>query len=175
MIKLGFTDEMMECLSSLKGKKLKSFEWESIEPNRFPMFAVRINTGRFAIDVTCEVRDDIPEEYEDISNFECEKKELNSIFYYGTSTKQYAINEVIRNVSVVTDEVLISGDKFCNIDVALLIQTDYSTYAISKTWFMGEVIEVNYEGKYYSEEKALKDWEGSSDEEVSLKRRIRQL
>ena len=40
MIKLGFTDEMIECLSSLKGKKLKSFEWESIEPNRFPMFTV---------------------------------------------------------------------------------------------------------------------------------------
>lgn len=40
---------------------------------------------------------------------------------------------------------------------------------------MGEVIEVNYEGKYYSEEKALKDWKGSFDEEVSLKRRIRQL
>lgn len=175
MKKFGFNEEMIEMLSSLKGKTLKSFEWESIEPGRFPMYAVRINTGRFALDIINDVPEDAPEEDEEVSCLICEKKEIDSVFYYEVPTKKYAINEKIKNVSIVTDTINEEGVTAYVMDVAVLIQTEYTTFSISKTWFMGEVIEVNYDGIFYAKEKALNDWRKAFDEGITLNRTIKVL
>ena len=71
--------------------------------------------------------------------------------------------------------VCVDGRIECIMDVALLIQTEYSMYALTKTWFMGEAIEINYEGTYYPEEKTIKDWQHVLGDKVKLHREVKPI
>ena len=176
MIKIGFDDAMLNELSGIKGKTLKSIEYEAMDKFGTPYGAVRLNLGRFSIDFTCLNRDVGSNYYDEIPVLECEKKELNSEFFYGTETFSYMINEKIKSVSIITDEIAIDEIGEFSVDDAILIETSYGEYSLSKNWYLSECVVVKYDSDCYSSEKALSDWKsGIENKGIKCKRVIKNL
>ena len=108
MVNAIFSDEMIEILMSMKGKTFKTYEYDSKDKWGHPYGCVRLNLGKYAIDLTNLVQPiDFFGETEDIPVFKCEKKNLKDPFRWNTKTVCNMVDELIKEVSIVTDEVYV--------------------------------------------------------------------
>ena len=147
IIAAGFTLEMRDVLSSLKGKTFKSFECAGrYGGDTFPG-SFRINLGRFAVDVTLDFHplDGDPAGFDELTWFSCEEVDLKSEFHPGivAEPRQYLVNEVVTGVELVRDRVEYPSDGVViEMDIALTLRTRYHSYTFSRGIWFSDIIEV---------------------------------
>lgn len=180
MVNAVFTDEMIEILRTMKGKTLKSYECESGERWNHPYGCVRLNLGEYAVDLTNEVHDlEFFGRIEDIPYFECEKKELSDPFRWNKKTEAYMVDEKIKEVVIVTDEIDIPLEKYSIVtNRAVILRCEYNYYVFDREWYYGELIFIKI-GKtmpeLYSTEKVAYDWGDDGKNETIVKRTMTTL
>ena len=146
-IKAGFTPDMLELLKAMKGKTFKSYECTSVGPWGYTDGIVRLNLGRFAIDVTCDLHelDGDPGGYDEMTRLSCREVPLNSEFNPRISAepRQYLVNEVITGLELVRDHVDdASGECTIDMDMAITIRTKYHTFTFSRDISFDDTIAV---------------------------------
>ncbi len=174
MVNACFDKEMKNILKEMIGKTFKSYEY-SLEDRYNPMQFLRINMGTFAIDFSNEQK---PVEFfganEDVAYFSCVKVKLTDKFPYGIETKEYMIDEKVKDVQIVTDIINVNdGEYEIKIDQALIIFTNYNVYSFSKGWMFDEEIKISKDRKdinVYDIENVKKDWSDSGQDKVCVTR-----
>ena len=140
VIDAGFTSEMLALLATMRKKTFKSFECTSLDGfGTFPC-NFRLNLGRFAVDVSCDLHplEGQPAGFDEMTWFSCAKADLKSEFQPGivAEPRQYLVDEVITGVEVVHDRVEHDGGVVVEADMALVIRTKYHTFTFSRDiWF----------------------------------------
>ena len=167
-----FTDEMLNVLREMKGKTFKSYEYDATDKFDHATFRLRLNLGTFAIDLSNELhmlplwgRDEPDAIVDEIAYFKCEKAKLSDPFPYGIETKAYMVDERIKAVRVIRNEIYIEKFDFTVImDYALIIETRWHTYAFSREVSFGDDITIAMDSiaKVFTNEQVIADW---SDDE----------
>ena len=146
MIQAIFTENMTELLRSMKGKTFKSYEYLRDTPFPTAEGNLRINLGRFAIDLFCLFREvEYFGETEEMSILSCAKADLKSDFepYLIGEARQYLVDEVVKGVEVVRDHVDYNeGECVIDMDVALVIRTNFNTYTFSRGIWFSETLDI---------------------------------
>lgn len=180
MVDAKFNIEMIEILKSMKGKTFKSYEYESLDKWGNPYGCVRLNLGRYAVDLTNFVQEiNFFGKIEDIPVFKCEKKELSDPFCIDTETVANMVDEVIKEVFIVTDVITVPDCKYSvAIDRAVVIKCEFNYYVFSKEWYYGELIFIRF-GKemplIYPIEKVAFDWGDYGEHKTTVERSFQSL
>ena len=180
MVDTKFNNKMSEILRSMKDKTFKSYEYESLDKWGNPYGCVRFNLGRYAVDLTNFVQEiDFFGKIEDIPVFKCEKKELSDPFCMNTDTVANMVDEVIKEVSIVTDLITVEDyDYSIAMDRAVIIKCEYNYYVFYKEWYYGEMVFIR-SGKempsIYPIEKVAFDWGDYGEHKTTVKRTTRCL
>ena len=143
----GFDSGMFGVLAEMKGKTFKSYECTSLYPGGYTIGSLRINLGRFAVDVTCDYHplDGDPAGFDEMTWFSCKRADLKSDFQPGVleEPRQYLVDEVVTGVEVVRDRVDHEhGAVIVVADVALVIRTKYHTFTFSRDLWFDDTIAV---------------------------------
>lgn len=177
MVDARFTKEMIEILSSMKGKTFVSYECD--EGHGFPRAYAnfRINLNDYSIDVSNEIQGlpffDIEE---DVAIFSCKKVDSNSKYEPGVigETRIVPIDETIESVEIITDEINVgNGEYEIVFDAALVIKTEYQTIMFSRDVWFSEVINISDNDDYdsvYPIDSVIEHWNNEGDYEVTVKR-----
>ena len=149
MAEMVFTEEMIETLRTLKGKTFKSYECLREANGRLSSTFgnLRINLGRGAVELRCMLSpiENFIGGPDDVAVFTCASVSLNAPFtpYVEGVAKAYLVNERIRGVEVVRDHVDYNSGLYAfDMDVALVIRTNYHTFAFSHESWFEEAIEI---------------------------------
>ena len=181
-IRIGFTEDMLKVLSSMKGKTLKSFECVAeektgIAKNR--VFAnIRINLGRSAVElynrlIDIHFEDESVEEY---SAFGCEAKRMNEEFVASANGEHVSFvrNERISEVLLVRDDI--TGSDYHEVcDRAVVIRTDNCVYTLSRHHFWDDSIYISSSDSIDgipSPSEVCEQYEGDDGFRVSVNRTI---
>lgn len=169
MIEMTFTPEMRSILGKMKGKTFKSYECDLDMRFRRTSGALRINLGRYAVDVACANQPvaDWDVDLDDPTVFTCEERELKDAFFPGDSqpVRAYMVNEVITGVEIVNDTITVEGRPVASIDTALVVRTKRRTYTFARNIWFDYTIDINVADEVaipYSVEECAADW---SDED----------
>ena len=183
IIVAGFTPEMRDVLSSIKGKTFKSFECAGrYGGDTFPG-NFRINLGRSAVDVVLDFHalDGDPAGFDELTWFSCEEVDLKSEFHPSivATPRQYLVNEVVTSVELVRDQVEYPSDGVVvEVDIALTLRTRYHSYTFSRGIWFSDIIGVEVSDAT-AEPKSLasieKLWIEDEDREVRVVREIIEL
>ena len=151
---VAMTQEMLDVLAGLKGKTLKSLEYE---PEAFDgsetYELVKVNLGGSAIMLTCLWQlEPVFDDMGDAAPLLCEAANPTAPLYdprpgESLRSRRYLVGERITGVEVVRERVtdLGYGDTFL-MDVTVAIRTRYRTVAVSKTAFDTEELAVHLDG-----------------------------
>ena len=140
MIELVLENEMIEQLSSMKGKTLKSYDYYPCPCEGSSLGFIRLNFSNFAIDIetdykayTCTGFSGEP--YSDEATvITCKKKAAKEKYDIpeGWEMRRYLVGEVVSEIMIVRDTIKISNGDVFVYDNAMVIKTKDSTYTISK-------------------------------------------
>lgn len=183
MIEAKFSPDMRETIKRMKGKTFKSYEgvpeFQKMPVEFYGNF--RINLGQEAISFTnLERPTQFPGTVEEVSCFECEKVEKESIFepYLAGPHLVYMVNERIKSVAIVIDKIHVPDEDYdIEFDMALVIRTTHSVYTFTRGWYYWESIEVNIDKEKempYPIEDVQTDWDNIQNN-VTIQRRIEEL
>ena len=171
MIEMTFTPEMRAILGKMKGKTFKSYECDLSQRWHRTVAALRINLGRYAVDLTC-INQSVANwdvELDDPTVFACAERGLKDPFFPDDPVPShvYMVNEVITGVEVVNDTVSVNGDPIASIDIALVVRTRHKTYTFARNIWFDYAIDVNVSDEVvipYSAEECADDWSDSAGE-----------
>jgi len=135
------TKEMTKMLSNLKGKMLTSYELNLSDRAPYAQQVLRINLGRSAVNIYNE---ELPlfvcGGLKELAYFRCDETET---FPYPAETKLYLINEKIKKVSIIRDQINYNNGEYeLEIDQSIIINTDFHKYAFCRESMIGEFIKI---------------------------------
>ena len=145
------TAEAFSLLSSMKGKTIKSLEYQPSLICEGEVFELlRVNLARFSVLVTCfQGRRLYFDEEEDVACFECKRSDPK-VPLYGTSpmlaemnagVRRYLVGERVTGVEVVREHAVDpeDGEAF-DMDVTIALRTPHQTVSLSReAWFHEEI------------------------------------
>ena len=177
MIEMKLTDEMIDILKSIKGKKILSLQCSKIDEWSRTYGNFRINFIDFSIDFTNEIRT-VPffDSIEDVAGFECVKTNNDTQFTPGIDRKIQVVpfDEEILSIEIINDEIEVNNGEYqVSFDEAILIHTEARTIMFAKTVWFSELIYILFKDDYdkiYSVESVKRDWSNGGDYKVSVKR-----
>lgn len=147
IFKAGFSEEMVSQLAAMKGKTFKSYECTSLGTWGYADGIVRINLGRYAVDITCDLHAlEEPGGYDEMTWLSCSVVPLKSDFIarIDSEPRQYMVNEVITGVELVRDRVSDRrDDSVIVMDMAVVIRTKYHTFTLSRDVSFDDTIAVD--------------------------------
>ena len=105
--------------------------------------------------------------------------ELSDPFRWNKKTEAYMVDEKIKEVVIVTDEIDIPLEKYSIVtNRAVILRCEYNYYVFDREWYYGELIFIKI-GKtmpeLYSTEKVAYDWGDDGKNETIVKRTMTTL
>ena len=181
MVDLMIKKDMLEILSSMKGKTLKSIEGRYDFTNKTFMEIVRLNLGQYAIEFVSDYvavqwfwnADDLFQD--EATCFSVIKKSLSEKHDYpkGNDIIQLIENEIISEVVIVRDRIYNNKGDEIFVDSGIVIRTKENVFSFSRCDLGGFWIHLNQSDKidmYYSEKDEKKE---CSDKNTGLLARVK--
>lgn len=177
MVIAKFTDEMINILSEIKGKRFISFECEEDDGFSRSFGNIRINFEDYSIELINDI-EALPfyDSIEDIAVFSCKKVDSNVPFepMAITETRIVPVDEVVKSIKVINDEIVVNdGEYSITIDEGLVIYTESQTYMFSKGIWFSEIINISSNddiNSIYPIESVINDWNNDGEDKVVVNR-----
>jgi len=181
MIDLTIKKEMLDILSAMKGKTLKSIEGRYDFENKTFMELVRFILGQFTVEF---VSNFVPIQWhwnntqlfqDEATCFSVQRKSLSEkrIYPKGNRIIQLMKNENVSEIIIVRDYITTNNDDEILMDSGIVIRTSENVYTFSRCDISGFWIHMNESDKidmYYSVKDAKED---CSDSESGLKAKVK--
>lgn len=172
MENMTFSNNALDVLTKIKGKKLISYESDT---PRSSYSRIKINIDDMNLMLTIEQKyeaegSSLFEDGEEVSSFDCfETVDRFDSAIEGILPIETMVNELIRKVLIKRYTINASGKYACDMDIALIIITDNHKYVFSRnTWFSEDIsIGIDDDTVYGCEECAL-DLSNSGTLEISI-------
>ena len=177
MVVAQFTEEMINKLSEIKGKRFISFECEKGDGFSRAFGNIRMNFEDCSIELINDI-EALPfyDSIEDIAVFSCKEVDSNVPFIpmVITETRIVPVDEVVKSIRIINDEIVINdGDYSITMDVGLVIDTESQTYMFSKGIWFSEIISISYNddiNSIYPIESVINDWNNDGEDKVIVNR-----
>ena len=180
MAKKIFTKEMIEIISSMKGKTMVSYQCPQIDKWSRTYGFFRINMEDYAIEFSNEEKE-IPffDRTEEVAGFECKKVDLQKEYSLGVLIDNVFVDEKVKTIEIITDKIKVEEEDYeITFDNALIFHTEHQTIMFSRdTWF-SELINISDNDDFDSVfpiEKVIEEWNCDGDYKVSVKRTKRNI
>lgn len=176
-----FTSEMVEMIKGVIGDDFCDYECGCVTHDE-TYGNLRMNFGKSSLEFF-NVVSEFPfyDSTEEISCFTCERRPCSSQFkpYCDEPSERYPINETVRAISIVEDEIFVNdGEYQIAFDMAVIIETDEHRYIFSRGWFFAETIRISVDREFdeiYPVERVVEDWSDEGENKVSVCRSVRKL
>lgn len=178
MKQVGFNEEMLEILSSMKGKVFKNILYEGDDFTSFGNVAIKVDDKILEI-TNREDMNGFDEDYES-SHFSCKYVDEFISVVNNAVIKEKEVNEVIEAINIVTDKINIDEEDYhIEYDMAVEIITQNHKYTIARNYFYSEVITLHIDedmDEIYSIEKVERDWQNEEETlHIEIERNVKNI